>query len=369
MITPATQAMPEQILISKFVDESIGYKYRPNVPFYTDLVNKKTNELGQKILKKVQESAQLEMDGKTIPRFRAYYDYLFTSFEAFAKIMSQYLKIKYDLAALPSRSDIKQLTDLDPLAELFNHHPHYKYGMDISWLADNPHVYSNKTKKFSPQYIYDAEKQLSDLWQAAFDGKVTDVVFVVEGKPFTAHKTILMLQSPTFQSMFTVKMKEGIQQDKEKIQEIEIKETDSKSFAAFLRFIYTGQLAEEDLANLETINDILFLAHRYQVEKLIHCCSDGIYAYLEKNPLNSDSFEPIFQMGVSYDDKKLVHLCFEFAQNSQEGMAQLHSLITAQNIKGLASFTLEDKFPKVQEMLLKKSIEFIPYNGHEILHQ
>lgn len=67
--------------------------------------------------------------------------------------------------------------------------------------------------------------------------RVHDVVFVVEGKPFYAHKLALSASSETFRAMFDSGCLEG----GTGIPEIQIPNLSRRVFEAMMMFVYTGE--------------------------------------------------------------------------------------------------------------------------------
>jgi len=92
----------------------------------------------------------------------------------------------------------------------------------------------------------------------------SDVTFVIDGKQFYAHRSILSVRSPVFRTMFKTNMKEkadGI---------VNIEDVSKAAFKQLLRFLYTGQcqLSEDNAV------DMLALADRYDVGQLKLMCED-----------------------------------------------------------------------------------------------
>jgi hypothetical protein len=68
--------------------------------------------------------------------------------------------------------------------------------------------------------------------------RVHDVIFIVEGKPFYAHKLALSASSEAFRAMFGSSCAEG----STGIPEINIPNVSRKVFEAMMMFVYTGEL-------------------------------------------------------------------------------------------------------------------------------
>jgi hypothetical protein len=94
------------------------------------------------------------------------------------------------------------------------------------------------------------DKQLEDL---------CDVVLIVGGERFPAHKAVLAAASRVFKAMFTTNMKE------KHAQEIVLSSLDPASWRIAVHFIYTAQV---DIADEETALLVLSSARMYQLETL-----------------------------------------------------------------------------------------------------
>ena len=80
-----------------------------------------------------------------------------------------------------------------------------------------------------------------DLHNLLLDGRFSDVVLVVGGKEFKAHKNILAARSPVFAAMFDNEWKESQQNSR-----VEINEMDPEVFGDLILFLYTDQILSLD---------------------------------------------------------------------------------------------------------------------------
>jgi BTB/POZ domain/BTB And C-terminal Kelch len=94
------------------------------------------------------------------------------------------------------------------------------------------------------------DKQLEEL---------CDVVLIVGGERFPAHKAVLAAASRVFKAMFTTDMKE------KHSQEVELSSLNPASWRIAVQFIYTAQV---DIADEETALLVLSSARMYQLETL-----------------------------------------------------------------------------------------------------
>ena len=96
--------------------------------------------------------------------------------------------------------------------------------------------------------------------------KLSDIVLVVGGKRYPAHKTILAALSPFFERMFYGSTwKEGNGGDV-KLEELQIC---ADVFETFLRYFYSGSVS----VTRETVIPIVTLADKYDVDSLKDICT------------------------------------------------------------------------------------------------
>ena len=86
--------------------------------------------------------------------------------------------------------------------------------------------------------------KLNQDWTALYDsGDHSDVVLLVGGREFCAHKLVLIARSPVFAAMFSHDWNER----NNGLVEINDDLPDPDVFDAFLRFLYTGQVSYMNL--------------------------------------------------------------------------------------------------------------------------
>ena len=107
--------------------------------------------------------------------------------------------------------------------------------------------------------------------------KKSDVLFIVEGKPIPALKSILSIKSRVFSAMFSGNSREL------KDKEIVIEDTTYEAFNAFIRFLYCDHLFFDFDNDFELIGQLYRLSNRYDVYRL----GDRIiYELTVRNQLN-----------------------------------------------------------------------------------
>ena len=92
-----------------------------------------------------------------------------------------------------------------------------------------------------------------------------DVTFSLPDGKVKAHKSILMTRIPVFEAMFSSGMKEA------QTNEVEILDSDFKSFEVFLRFIYCGKLPETE-SDIQLAKNLIILAKKYDAPNLLDQC-------------------------------------------------------------------------------------------------
>ncbi|XP_061839235.1 kelch-like protein 7 isoform X2 [Nerophis lumbriciformis] len=102
-------------------------------------------------------------------------------------------------------------------------------------------------------------------------GSYCDVVLVVKGKCFPAHKVVLAATSQFFNIMFTSSMKES------KSREVELQSAEPEVIELMLEFIYT---AETSVKRSNAVS-LLDVANQYQIEPLKNICEEFLKGQLD----------------------------------------------------------------------------------------
>jgi speckle-type POZ protein len=118
---------------------------------------------------------------------------------------------------------------------------------------------------------------LATQFEELFDSmENSDVIFKIGGRPFPAHKLILVTRCQVFAVMFKHETKEKLSN------EIEIKDVEPDVFHQLLRFIYTGRLS---LKTMETMAVALFIAaDKYLLDQLTNKCE--LFLLYKMTPVN-----------------------------------------------------------------------------------
>jgi speckle-type POZ protein len=199
-------------------------------------------------------------------RHLSYHSILFlTVFEENFDSISEY---SYTLRKIPLEcgfSEFIRLTDLenpanhllpDDTLTIFCHVVDKKvWETNFFDMPEQPHTI--------PQFLHDFIENLPSI----IDDKYADFVFFVQNVKIQAHRAFLASRSPVFADM----SKHDTQENK--TNEAEINDMTPAAFRAFLRFIYTGQRAEE----------FLIAANKYDIPKLKQFCAKELRKKLTAN--------------------------------------------------------------------------------------
>lgn len=116
-----------------------------------------------------------------------------------------------------------------------------------------------------------------------------DVTFIVEGKPFHAHRCILFARCRSLEEKIRNngrkseerdKLRWGINHPSHMI--MEVPDVKHKAFMALLEYLYTDNIKSlknnqsDDIFEIEHLLDLLQLSHEYKIEKLRKICQEAI---------------------------------------------------------------------------------------------
>jgi hypothetical protein len=154
-----------------------------------------------------------------------------------------------------------------------------------------PVASSQENFRNDEEFVEFKENFLSQLWQK---GSFSDFVIITDGpEEFHVHKTVLGLRSSAFKEMFENNSDQN---------ELKIESLEANSVEEFLRYIYTGEIAEK----LNT-KEVFALAARFKVETLKRKCEKKILDELDQ----SNAFK-VFNLGQRYSsDEMKIKACEE----------------------------------------------------------
>lgn len=147
--------------------------------------------------------------------------------------------------------------------------------------------------------------ELSDLVD---NERLSDVVFIVEGKRVHGHRLIMAVQSNYFRSVLTTGLKESGQS------EITIQEVSHAAFLVVLAFVYTGQVG---LVTEENAVDVLEAANYFSEQRLKCVCEDVL-----KNGMDLDNVSYLLRVSVRFEAAQLRRVCTETIIQNFDAVAQ-----------------------------------------------
>mmetsp|Transcript_20838 Transcript_20838/g.62085 ORF Transcript_20838/g.62085 Transcript_20838/m.62085 type:complete len:510 (-) Transcript_20838:210-1739(-) len=165
---------------------------------------------------------------------------------------------------------------------------------------------------------YDGQQRLNDFWQFKLatevnidipcsslvsdlrgflnDQKLSDVTFIVEGKPVYAHK-LLCMRCSYFRAMFDGQMREAQQKS------VTINNVSHRVFIALLEYLYTDEVE----ISLDIAMDLFVAADQFGVERLKRLCEKKILI-----SINIDSAATILQAANMHIAHGLRQSCMDF---------------------------------------------------------
>ncbi|BFZ07199.1 hypothetical protein BsWGS_10238 [Bradybaena similaris] len=173
-------------------------------------------------------------------------------------------------------------------------------------------------KSQAPTEIVDHVASLFvDLAKLSETHDYADINFVVGGKSFPCHKVILAARSEYFRALLYGRMKES----QPGTTEIELKDTPTFAFSAFLKYIYTGRINLKDYQE-EDLLDILSLSHRFIFMELESSVSD----YL-KSIVSIHNVCPIFDLANIYNLTSLCNVCEDYMDTHTQEVLNSESFL------------------------------------------
>ncbi|KAF2359514.1 BTB/POZ domain [Trinorchestia longiramus] len=145
-----------------------------------------------------------------------------------------------------------------------------------------------------------------DIGNLYLNSEFSDVVLVVDGQKFYAHRVILASRSNYFRAM----MFGGLQESHQA--EVEIKDANLTAFKILLKYIYKGYIALHNEKE-ETVHEILALSHQYGFEEL-----EGAVCEYLKETLSVNNFCIIYDLALLYCLNGLRAVCEDFLDKNAQ---------------------------------------------------
>lgn len=162
----------------------------------------------------------------------------------------------------------------------------------IVYCGTTEDVKMPKKLTVTPCWVSEATKLIDSI-------DLTDFTYIVRGKMFNVHKSILSLASPVFRSTFDC----GLDESKDNTATID--DCDPDMFEHLLKFVNKGIVPD----NIHEIALELYkLGHLYQIESLQRIC----YAHLMDTKLVRDNVVELYEAAIVYDLIRLKSDCWNF---------------------------------------------------------
>lgn len=152
----------------------------------------------------------------------------------------------------------------------------------------------------------------------------TDVVFQIDGRSLHAHKFILSSRSPVFAAMFL----SGMQESHSSL--ILVEDVDFRVMQAILRYIYVGDIDEDNVNNCEFVIKLFAAADKYNLKYLRNVCE----SYIACN-LTPDVVATAMIAGHLHDSKVIKWESFKLISRLEEDVKQLEDWAEVHQIPGL----------------------------------
>jgi len=159
-----------------------------------------------------------------------------------------------------------------------------------------------------PTTLYIHEPLAADLSELVDNKRLSDVVFIVEGKRVYGHRFVLAVRSNYFRSVLTMGLKESGQS------EIIIQDVSHAAFLVVLGFVYTGCVG---LVTEDNVVDVLEAANYFSEQRLKCVCEDVL-----KNGMDLDNVSYLLRVAVRFEACQLRHVCTETIIQNFEAVAQ-----------------------------------------------
>ncbi|CAK9301887.1 unnamed protein product [Gordionus sp. m RMFG-2023] len=166
-------------------------------------------------------------------------------------------------------------------------------------MSDNHHINLSKIPIGEVNHLDLLSDNIGSLY---LNEEYSDVVFIVDGTRFHAHKFILASRSEYFRALLYGGMKESLPD----CNEIELKDAPNQAFKTLLKYIYTGKMNLTSQKE-ETLLETLGLANQYGFTHLESSISDYLKAILTVKNVCM-----IFDMANLYRLSSLRETCFQF---------------------------------------------------------
>ncbi|KAG8197347.1 hypothetical protein JTE90_013474 [Oedothorax gibbosus] len=173
--------------------------------------------------------------------------------------------------------------------------------------------------------------------------KMCDITFEVEGREIPAHKLLLAMASPVFESMFFGAMAE-------KGDKVVIQDLTAFGFEALLKFIYANELS---LCSLDQAFQLWVAADKYMVPQV----KVGCRRYFQNCTLRPDNIWSSLQTAIFLDIEELAVRCYDFLQEETENAMEAEDF-TCISVGAMTNFLRLEHLSATEFTLMKGLIQW-----------
>ncbi|XP_054159577.1 speckle-type POZ protein B-like [Oppia nitens] len=149
------------------------------------------------------------------------------------------------------------------------------------------------------------ETELYPELDLLFNFEKSDVIFVINGQKIPAIIALMSAKSVVFRAMFSGNWRES------DANQIEIRDTTPEAFKVMVGFIYMERLMFSEDNDLVHIQDVLKIADRYQLKRLI----TSVGQYL-KSMISMDNIQELIQLANAYQLNEVIGDMKKFVDNN-----------------------------------------------------
>lgn len=190
------------------------------------------------------------------------------------------------------------------------------------------------------------------VFQKFTSSMAPDVHFIFENEDKTvkipAHKGLLAVASPVFDAMFNGELKEK--------GDVEIVDASVAAFKEFLQFVYSDKVK----LTMENIEDVLYLAHKYDIDEVITAAVGFI-----KKHLKADETMWCLQLAIKYNLDELKARCKKLIQLDPMNALNIDDAIDAE----VESENLAEKQQQQQQVNAWQMLKEVLSISKEIIYE
>ncbi|XP_054153834.1 uncharacterized protein LOC128952454 [Oppia nitens] len=177
----------------------------------------------------------------------------------------------------------------------------------------------------------EVDKELYPEMDYLMNADESDVQFLIDGQTVPSVKLLLCMSSKVFRAMFSGNWRESGEDKGETDSKIEIKDTTPEAFKVMIGFIYSERLFLNDDKDMDHIRDVLKLADRYQLKRLMTSVGQHLLSMI-----SMDRIERIGRLAFDYQLVELIaglksFIDHNFQQLRQKPQPELNAINSAVN--------------------------------------